>query len=318
MARKLFRYLSFFLCLAGIILLAGPYVKDYFFLKETDAAVEGFKTAMKPHIDTVESCDSSECVDIQNKEENVLYGQMKAYNGRIYSEQQSGITDAESFEALPPELKAFGSDAIGYVEIPSIDVKLPLFIGTTEENLNRGAAILANTSMPIGGINTNCVIAGHRGYYSSKYFKDIEKIKTGDKVIVANSWEERIYTVVGFDIIDPTDSDAIKIEEGRELVTLLTCHPYRSNGRYRYIVFCEPESIAVADIQDGVQDIPMGTVHEDGNSMEGSDGTVFESSQNDIRNESMLRKIAIFAIVAVLCLNMAMAMRDWLDGLDKT
>lgn len=72
--------------------------------------------------------------------------------------------------------------AIGYIDIPDMDVKLPLYIGASEKNMALGAAILSETSMPIGGESTNCVISGHRGYRGAPYFKDIELLKKGSKV----------------------------------------------------------------------------------------------------------------------------------------
>ena len=116
---------------------------------------------------------------------------------------------------------------------------LSLYLGATDEHLRDGAAHLSQTSLPIGGENTNCVIAGHRGYNGAPYFRYIDKLKIGDAVMVTNLWETLMYTVVDIQVIDPNDIEAIHIQEGRELLTLLTCHPYASGGRQRYLVVCE-------------------------------------------------------------------------------
>lgn len=108
-----------------------------------------------------------------------------------------------------------------------------------KENMKNGAAILSNTSMPIGGLNTNCVIAGHRGNGRSKFFLDIEEIQTGDKIYITNPWETLVYEVTETLIIEPTDTASIKIQEEKDMLTLMTCHPYASNGKYRYLVYCE-------------------------------------------------------------------------------
>ena len=95
------------------------------------------------------------------------------------------------------------------------------------------------TSLPIGGENTNCIIAGHRGYNGASYFRYIDKLKVGDAVYITNLWERLTYRVCEIKIIAPHDVTEILIQPGRELLTLLTCHPYASGGRQRYVVYCE-------------------------------------------------------------------------------
>ena len=102
-----------------------------------------------------------------------------------------------------------------------------------------GAAHLSQTSLPVGGNNTNCVIAGHRGYNGASYFRYITDLQVGDTVIITNLWETISYTVTSTDIIEPNDVSKILIQENREMLTLLTCHPYASGGRQRYVVYCE-------------------------------------------------------------------------------
>ena len=116
---------------------------------------------------------------------------------------------------------------------------MPLYLGATNEHLAAGAAHLTQTSLPIGGNNTNCVIAGHRGYGGATYFKYITDLQPGDTVTITNLWESLTYTVYETKIIKPYEVDKIHIQEGKELLTLLTCHPYASGGKYRYLVFCQ-------------------------------------------------------------------------------
>ena len=74
------------------------------------------------------------------------------------------------------------------IEIPRMDVELPVYLGATRENMERGAVQLGQTSLPVGGVNTNCVIAAHRGYRGIPMFRDIEALRPGDEVIVHNFW----------------------------------------------------------------------------------------------------------------------------------
>ena len=106
------------------------------------------------------------------------------------------------------------------------------------ENMRKGAAIMGQTSLPVGQKDSNCVIAAHRGYRGIPYYRDIEQLKTGDQVIIRNLWERLDYRATKIKVIDPYDMDKILIQKGKDMVTLLTCHPYRGHGRYRYVVYC--------------------------------------------------------------------------------
>lgn len=83
------------------------------------------------------------------------------------------------------------------------------------------------------------VIAGHRGWRGADYFRHIDRLQMGDTVTLTNLWETLTYTVADIRIIQPHEVDKIKIQQGRDLLTLLTCHPYASGGRERYVVYCE-------------------------------------------------------------------------------
>lgn len=165
---------------------------------------------------------------------------MEQYNRRLYEEGQSGLKDAWSYQKSSFDLQAWGlqSNMIGYLEIPEIKVILPIYLGANKENMIHGAAHLSQTSLPIGGDNTNCVIAGHRGYAKAAMFRDLDKLKPGEKIYVTNLWETRCYEVKKKKIIMPDETDPILIQKGRDMVTLITCHPYRHNYQ-RLLVYCE-------------------------------------------------------------------------------
>lgn len=170
-------------------------------------------------------------------ENRVLWEQICQYNREIYENGQEAFTDAQIAEHRPKQLQAMETDLFGYIEIPAMDCRLPLYLGASEENLGHGAAVLGGTSVPIGGKNTNSVIAGHRGWRKSRFFKDIEKLSDGDAVYVTNPWETLVYRVERIEVIEPADSEKVKIQEEKDMITLITCHPYRSGGRYRYVVY---------------------------------------------------------------------------------
>lgn len=173
-----------------------------------------------------------------------LYEAMAEYNEKIYAEKQKGLSDPWAYEAAGIDLSAYGfEDGVAAVlSIPAIELEMPVHLGASYDNMAAGAAVLGQTSLPIGGENTNCVIAGHRGWNGAAYFLNIDKLQEGDEVQLINLWETMNYAVTEIRIIEPTDIKQVLIQEGRELLTLMSCHPYASGGRYRYLVFCERET----------------------------------------------------------------------------
>ena len=127
---------------------------------------------------------------------------------------------------------------IGFLSIPKMGVELPILLGANADNMRKGAVHLTETSYPIGGENTNCVIAAHRGYSKAAMFRDIEKLEIGDEVFLQNFRETLSYRVVALRVISPTDVQDLLIRENRDLLTLITCHPYQHNYQ-RYVVYCE-------------------------------------------------------------------------------
>lgn len=169
-----------------------------------------------------------------------LRAELQAYNQRIYTEKQSDLVDLKACEEPAVDLTAYGIDdeIIGVLEIPAMELTIPVYLGASDAHLAAGAAVLGNTSAPIGGDNTNSVIAGHRGWRGADYFRRIDRLQVGDTVTLTNLWETLTYTVTDIQIIQPHEVEKIKIQQGRDMLTLVTCHPYASGGRQRYVVYC--------------------------------------------------------------------------------
>lgn len=170
-----------------------------------------------------------------------LLEEMQKYNRNLAVGEQE-ILDAWDFRKTPVDLSGLSSEikAIGSIELPDIDLTLPLFIGASEANMSKGAVVLAGTSMPIGGSSTNCVIAAHRGWSGSPYFRDIDQLKVGSLVKISNPWDVLLYQVTGTEIIHATENEILNIQPGKDMVTLFSCYPYGQVGtRYRQVIFCE-------------------------------------------------------------------------------
>ena len=170
-----------------------------------------------------------------------LWLDMKAYNEDIFREGQESLSNPTAYEKSSFRLSDYGleTEVFGVLSIPRLSLEMPIYLGASKQNMANGAAIMGQTSLPIGGSNTNCVLAGHRGWNGAAYFLYINQLEPGDTVTVTNLWETLTYEVVETQIISPNDVDAIHIQPNRELLTLLTCHPPASGGKQRYLVFCE-------------------------------------------------------------------------------
>lgn len=230
------------LLLSGLGLLLYPSVNAWLEEGQIHQSVEDFQDA----VDTMQpSALPDPPVTTPTEEALIPYPEllqaMQEYNKSIFANDQAGLCDPWAYQAPVFDLAEYKIEdgVVGILSIPKMDLELPIYLGATTDHLTSGAAQMSQTSMPIGGTNTNCVLAGHRGWYGAPFFRHIELLEIGDEVSITNLWETLTYQVVEIQVIEPNEIDEILIQPGRDLVTLLTCHPYGSGGRYRYVVYCE-------------------------------------------------------------------------------
>ena len=133
------------------------------------------------------------------------------------------ITDGEYTELLALDT------VMAYIEIPAIDVYLPIYHGTSEETLLIGVGHLENTSLPVGGESTHAVLSAHCGLPSARLFTDLHLIKEGNIFRIHVLDETLTYQVYEIETVDPEDSSSLFIKEGEDIVTLITCTPYGKN-----------------------------------------------------------------------------------------
>ena len=257
MVRKLLLLLGILLLISGLFVAFYPKLHQLQTDREIEAEVRSFfeiaeerpiSSADKPHpsqsgTEPFTEPDPGlgqepELIDMPFRE---LRMAMEAHNLYLYKSGQSSLSDPWSYQQQVFDLSQYGleGETVAVLRIDRLELELPVFLGATMDHMARGAAQLSQTSMPIGGVNTNCVIAGHCGWTGAAFFRYLSTVQIGDEIVLTNLWEELHYTVADIKIINPTDVDKILIQEGRDLLTLLTCHPYGTGGRYRLVVYCE-------------------------------------------------------------------------------
>ena len=244
--RKIVILIMLLIFAAGLGIMLYPSLQgaitDHRIIQEAHEFLEKLETIpTKPEAEATEPTEPTEPTETEPVLYPELLNAMQSYNQQIWEEKQSGLCDPWAYEQPSFKLGDYGleDEVFGVISIPRLELEMPIYLGATYKHMADGAAHLSQTSLPIGGENTNCVIAGHRGWGGASYFRYITELEAGDEIIITNLWGELRYTVVDTKIIDPNDVKEILIQQDRELLTLLTCHPYASGGKYRYVVFCE-------------------------------------------------------------------------------
>ncbi|WP_172370597.1 class C sortase [Sporosarcina jiandibaonis] len=188
--------------------------------------------ATKEH-HTIISERDEEILKLTKSEIKDLKDQAAAYNEKIinstvpiedpFAEESEGTTVTGYFNVLNI------GESMGSLEIPKIDVKLPIYHGTGEKVLASGVGHLSNTSLPIGGKGTHAVMTGHRGLPSAKMFRNLDKLKVGDLFFIKSLDETLVYKVDQVSVVLPNEVELLGIEEGKDFATLITCEPYMIN-----------------------------------------------------------------------------------------
>lgn len=221
--------------LVGLSLLLYPTVSNYWNSMHASQAVANY---------------SDEVNDLNEKEYQELLQDARAYNKRLCQESVSataGETDSQDDTETDSKAASYslegeqeleyqslldvtGTGIMGYIEIPNIDISLPIYHGTDADVLQIGVGHLEWTSLPVGGSGSHCVLSGHRGLPSAKLFTNLDKLVEGDTFVIRTLNEVLTYQVDQILIVEPEDVSALQIEKGKDLCTLVTCTPYGVNS----------------------------------------------------------------------------------------
>lgn len=232
-ARRIVFILGLVLVLVGAGVLLYPRFTAFRYAQEVSRQKESFLEQVDP-----EGTHGEEAREPDPRLEE-LYEKLVEENQRLYEEHQPQLVDPFSYEQPAIDLSEYGLEdgVIGYLTIDKMGIELPIYLGANPRNMTLGAAHMTNTSYPIGGENTNCVLAGHRGYFQAPMFRNIQKLELGDVLQVQNFRETLQYEVSEIQVVNPDEVECLYIRPGEDLLTLITCHPYPTNT-YRYVVIC--------------------------------------------------------------------------------
>ena len=201
--------------IAGLSLLLYPSVSDCInSIHQSKAITE--------YAEQVSVLSEEECR--QSMEEAVDYNRSLAAKGNPWS-----MSDEEK-KKYEHALNVSDNGVMSYVEIPKIHCYLPIYHGTDEGTLQTSIGHIPGTSLPIGGVPSHCVLSGHRGLPSAKLFSELDKLIIGDQFFIRTLNEEITYEVDQILIVLPEEVDSVKIEQGRDYCTLVTCTPYGVNS----------------------------------------------------------------------------------------
>lgn len=151
------------------------------------------------------------------------------YNKKIEGEFLSVANQEANFYDYRQILNLFENGVMSYIEIPNIQVYLPIYHGTEEEIMKKGVGHIPNSSLPIGGDGTHCILTGHTGLLRAKIFTRLNELEVGDYFYLYTLEEKLSYQVNQIKVVLPNELDDLQIVEKKDLVTLVTCTPYGIN-----------------------------------------------------------------------------------------
>lgn len=204
--------IGFIIC---TVLLLYPVASDYWNRYRDSKLISNYNRI-------VEDMDNTETYD-------ELINTAIEYNQYLKSQNRNIVTDVAYDPDSYYESLLNITDIMGYVEIPKINITEPIYHYSHEVSLGKGIGHIHGSSLPVGGINTHCILTGHRGLPNQKFFSDLDKMNIDDRFYIHILNKILVYKVYDIKVIEPTDVESLFIEDNRDLCTLVTCTPYGIN-----------------------------------------------------------------------------------------
>ncbi len=219
MKKILLRILGIAMLLVSALMISYPFISNYLMSLNQ----EGDIIAFQEEAEKLDTDEVSEMLESARKYNESLLGKIIITDpfdptiAELVSEDYMNVLNINS------------SGVMGYLEIPAINVNLPIYHGTSEDSLQRGLGHLVNTSLPVGGESTHSVITGHTGTTYSRLFTDLNQLVIGDVFYAHSVGETLAYEVDEISVVEPNETDKLRISAGEDYITLVTCTPYGLN-----------------------------------------------------------------------------------------
>lgn len=201
--------------LAGLSLLLYPTVADYWNSFHQSRAIVTYDDSVS---------------NLSQEDYTEIWQAATDYNWEMKWRGNRFVLDDEEREVYNSLLNVAGNGVMGYVEIPKIECRLPIYHGTDEAVLQVAIGHIEGTSLPVGGLSSHCVISGHRGLPSAKLFTNLDQVALGDTVLIHVLDETLTYIVDQILVVEPSDTSALAIDLACDYLTLVTCTPYGINS----------------------------------------------------------------------------------------
>lgn len=214
MKKHLSTILLIIIFLIGLSLLLYPTVSEYWNSFHQSRAISGY---------------SEQVAEMDQETYDRLWSEARAYNQSLSGKSMNFTLNEQETKEYESLLNVTGNGMMGYIEIPSIKCSLPIFHGTDDLVLQTSIGHIPGTSLPVGGESTHSVLSGHRGLPSARLFTDLDKLSEGDVFMIRILDETLTYEVDQILIVEPDETEALQIEEGKDYCTLVTCTPYGIN-----------------------------------------------------------------------------------------
>ena len=213
--KRITNILLVLILLAGLSLLLYPSVSDYWnSLHQTQAIVDYAQSV----------------ADISNEKYAEMLDSAIAYNSAVAERGVLWELSEEQTEEYKQQLDINGTGIMGYIEIKKINCFLPVYHSTEEKVLQIAIGHISGSSLPVGGESSHCILSGHRGLPSARLFTDLDKLQIGDTFVLRTLDEILTYEVDQIRIVLPYELDDLRLEEGKDYCTLVTCTPYGVNS----------------------------------------------------------------------------------------
>ena len=212
---------------ASLVMMFYPWISNFVNQHQADITVDNYKKKEK---------------SLSEEQKEEMWKKAQMYNADL-AKNQVELTDpfVESKSAIKSGLiynNLLNIDKSGmmcYLEIPCINVNLPVFHGTAASTLERGIGHLEGSSLPVGGKSTHAVLTGHTGLNNAKLFTDLTEVKEGDLFFLHILGKDLAYRVIEIEVVLPEETQDLLIRKGKDLVTLITCTPYGVNSHRLFV-----------------------------------------------------------------------------------